>query len=644
MILNIHFQICGLLLLILISFFFFRQKVLRLFTERVFSGVLISIMICILLDILSVVSINLEFVGHSMPHWLDIVVCKMYLCSIVNVAFFILLYCFADIYKQFSLLEHKLHVMIIALFVAFCAVIAAPIQFYTEGPKLYTYGWAVVITYDAAVLFVAASIFCCIKYKSHMNPERRESILLLLASWAVAAAVQALKNEWLIVSFAMALATVLMYLKLENPDEKIDKDTGLFNREALKAYMHYQTEVKQSFAAITVMIDNLRLVNEAYGLKHRISIIRNVGEFFEKQPGAEVFLDGNMDFVLVFSKQHEMERALNQIQKRFMRPWKIEDREYVLSVSCAYLPESAVIPPGEDAAEFMRYFALEAKNREANMALCIDEKEAEKKKKLEHVEKQLREALRNDEVHVYFQPIYSSKEGKFTSAEALVRIFDDENRILSPEVFIPIAEQNGMILELGMKVFEQTCRFIARNEIWKYGIQYIEVNLSVVQCMQENLEEQLAQIVRKYNLNPCMINLEITETAAVYSEKTLKANMNRLIEAGCGFSLDDYGSGYSNLSYIVSLPFRIIKFDKELIWSYFSNAKAQAVIEYTISMLHYMGMKIVAEGIEDEMQFNTMQRLQIDYIQGYYFSRPLPKEEFLQLLINNTEVEQVPHA
>ena len=129
-----------------------------------------------------------------------------------------------------------------------------------------------------------------------------------------------------------------------------------------------------------------------------------------------------------------------------------------------------------------------------------------------------------------------------------------------------------------------------------------------------------------------MINLEITETSSLRSRDSLYQNMKKLEEHGLSFSLDDFGSGSSNLNYIVDMPVEVVKLDKYLSKEYFNNPKAQAIVTAVIEMAHKMGIKIIAEGIETEQEFRTMRELGVDYIQGIYFSRPLPEHEFLKFM------------
>ena len=185
---------------------------------------------------------------------------------------------------------------------------------------------------------------------------------------------------------------------------------------------------------------------------------------------------------------------------------------------------------------------------------------------------------------------------------------------------------------MGCLQLHKVCRFIKEQNPRQYGIEYIEVNLSVRQCETRDLAKTYIQIIQKYGVDPAMINLEITETASILARKILVENMQILIRQGVSFSLDDFGNGQSNLNYIVDMPVSIVKFDRDMSQAYFENKKAKFVMEAAMQMIHDMKLKIVSEGIETREQMETITELGIDYIQGYYFSKPIPEKEFLKFI------------
>jgi EAL domain-containing protein (putative c-di-GMP-specific phosphodiesterase class I) len=262
----------------------------------------------------------------------------------------------------------------------------------------------------------------------------------------------------------------------------------------------------------------------------------------------------------------------------------------------------------------------------------VDEKTVAAKRVREEMIDTIKYALIDDRVEVFYQPIYSTRAKRFVSAEALVRIRKADGTIIPPGMFIPIAEETGLIAKLGERVFEKTCQFIKDKKIEQFGVEYIEVNLSVVQCENRELAQMYIDIIEKYNLNPSFINLEITESASIIKRKTLLDNMKTLIDYGVSFSLDDFGNGESNLNYIVDLPIHIVKFDKDMTQAYFENEKAKYVLQAATDMIQGLELKVVAEGVETAEQLRELERLGIDYIQGYYFSKPVEEKQYLEFL------------
>ncbi len=250
-------------------------------------------------------------------------------------------------------------------------------------------------------------------------------------------------------------------------------------------------------------------------------------------------------------------------------------------------------------------------------------------------QQKIRDALNDDRIEVFLQPIYSTSEKCFVSAEALVRMRDREGKIVSPGDFIPVAESSGLIGQIGDRVFEKVCEYIQEGVMIKLGIHYIEVNLSIIQCEDSTLASRYAGIMRSYGIEPSAINLEITETGQMQDRDTLMQNLKMLHKTGCTFSLDDFGTGESNLNYIVEMPVDIVKFDRTMILSYFSNHKTKLMMEYVIKMIKGLQMKIVAEGVEESYQLEALEKLGVDYIQGYYFSKPVAKDEFVTFIEKN---------
>lgn len=239
-------------------------------------------------------------------------------------------------------------------------------------------------------------------------------------------------------------------------------------------------------------------------------------------------------------------------------------------------------------------------------------------------------ALANHGFHVYYQPIYSIEKKRFVSAEALLRLIDEKEGFISPEIFIPAAEKSGAIHKIGDYVLTEVFQFIASSEYKKLGLEYIEINLSVSQCMHHGLADSILESMNRYGVSSNQVNLEITESAASYDQSVMSENLEQLSAAGLTFSLDDYGTGYSNMYRIAALPLKIVKLDKTFVNN--QNSKMWTILQNTVRMIKDLNMEIVVEGIETEEMVKKFSDLKCDFIQGYFFSKPIPQREFVEFI------------
>lgn len=233
---------------------------------------------------------------------------------------------------------------------------------------------------------------------------------------------------------------------------------------------------------------------------------------------------------------------------------------------------------------------------------------------------------------VYYQPIYSIKENKVVAAEALLRLFDVELGEIPTEEFVYVAEKNGKIIELGQNVLRQVCEFLQRQIKESFEIRYIQINLSIFESLREELPYEMEEILAEYGVEPEKINLEIKESALKKKDNVLTRNMEKLLEKGVHFSLDDYGTGASALTYIINFPFQIVKIDRDVLWNAMEDEHAMMALCASINMIKDMNMKIVVEGVESQEVAERLKKMGCDFLQGYYFSKPMPEEEFLDYL------------
>lgn len=628
---NIQAQICGIIMLVIMFLFYRRYESLRLSTQIAFQALMAGMLLCVFCDMLSIWAIVKLLSSHRL---LVLCICKTYLISIVMVTLLGFLYECADVYggqKRFK----RIAVIGCSAFLAESTVIAClPIGVYKMGRVVYTAGPSVLSTYAFACSFLISNVIFTIRKRKLGNPRRSQVILFWMGMWSAAALIQFLNNDLLLVGYAGALGVLVIFFRLENPEYLSDRLTGLYNQDALLLYAQKLYNGEKKFAVISVWWS--LGINQADEEAKEQAVMAAFATRLPKFEGAKLFKMGDDEVWLIFE---EMEHAENNVEKlKSYMEYGRRELGGMAQVEFTYLEDTTLVNDYQEMVHLMQYARWKSREHSVSNFMRVDSAFVEQMRQEMLMEQMLEEAMLEDRIEVFYQPIYSTKEKRFVSAEALVRMRDRDGKLVPPGAFISVAEANGKILPLGEIVFDKVCRFFTKESLEQYGLHYIEVNLSVVQCGYAELADDYIRIMDKYQINPQYINLEITESASMAAKKTLLENMRKLMEYGVYFSLDDFGTGQSNLNYIVDMPVNIVKFDREMSQAFFRDEKAKYVLNAAMQMIHGMKLKIVSEGIETEDQYLAMEELAIDYIQGYYFSKPLSETEFLTFIQKNNEL------
>ena len=612
-------QICSLILVGFITCLANKKRILPTKSLKTYRLALYFVLISLSFDILSVFCI---LQASILPIGVINFVCKTYLISLIGIAFFALNYLMTNLVFAYKLKWLKITI-ITTLLVLITSIIFHPIYIHYDGESLYSLGPAVNIAYYGTLSFIILSLIFTFIFSKRINRQRILSIRLWLAVWVIAALIQYFNNEILLVGFATALGITLVFGEIENPIVYLDTDTNFYNLKAIKTYANGIFSNGNSVYGFCFMLNTF---TKTLTPRESYEIIAHIADYFNKT-SAKVFRIDSYSFILMCDKK-EVDYYFRQAKKMFS-----EMNEKVMAfngigIHYGVINEDDVFDNLEDVTN-VYYYLKTVKNEEV---VYIDKILLNELKQKELIKLEIKNALIEDRVEVFFQPIYDTRKKSFTSAEALVRIKDNEGKIIPPASFIDIAEDSGLIVPLGQRIFEKVCELLSNNNLKKFGIDYIEVNLSVLQFKQPDLFETFKGIMELYNVKPNQINFELTESAQLFKNEKIDIILNKFLKLGSHFSLDDFGTGNSNLDYIANMPVSIIKFDYKMTQDYFTNSKTKTVIEYVIPMIQKMNFEIVCEGIEEKYQLDTMCDLGVEHIQGYYFSKPLPTEKFVEFL------------
>lgn len=498
---------------------------------------------------------------------------------------------------------------------------------YVRSEQVYVY-------YIVAIVYLVFSLFHLFKYGKAVDGLKRLALYMFIILPYFCAWLQYCIPGFWIESFGLSIAMLWIYLNAPRTDRMTDSGTGALNQYAFSKRVVFMTEQKQKGFIMVLRFREKNDIQNTYGLEAYKKLMRETAyQICNKagKVGVYYLQDGRFAVEISKSKETEAKNTANEILKMLQKTWKIYGKVIEVWLVGALLELPSDVKNINDIYNYLEYLEIMPSLKDGNV---YEGKHLDiaYMRRYDEIERAIDRALQHTNFDVYYQPIFSTSEKKIVAAEALLRMYDEEMGFVSPEEFIPIAEKNGKIIEIGHLVLESVCRFLQKEDIKKYGIRYIEVNLSVIECMQDNLQEELECILQKYHVDCSQINLEITETALAQNQETLVENMKKISEKGITFSLDDYGTGYSSISYMMTLPFKIVKIDKSILWSSFENEKAMIALCASINMIKDMGMEIVVEGVESEEMADKLAELGCDFQQGFYFSRPLPEGEFLKFL------------
>ena len=381
---------------------------------------------------------------------------------------------------------------------------------------------------------------------------------------------------------------------------------------------------KGGFGLLCLDLDGFKTINDTLGHEAGDRLLRDVSRRLLQLVGNRALLarTGGDEFAVLCSSgpQPETTEALaTAIVTRMSEPIDIDGTQFRLSTSVGVAFHPA---DGMTAVEIIRHAdtaMYQAKARGRGQVVRFDPGMDERLHERGQIERDLRRALTNDELEVWFQPRFETGQLRITGFEALARWRHPERGFISPVQFIPVAEQCGLIAELGIRVLKEACVFAASLPDGR-----IAVNLSPVQFLSNNLAEVIGRVVAEKHLAPERLELEITEGVLIGDEAQALITLQSLHDQGFQIALDDFGTGYASLSYLRRFPFDRIKIDQSFVRAQEHDSATRAIIECVLTMAERLRLEVTAEGVETDQQLNLLMSQGCPEIQGFLLGRPMP--------------------
>ena len=409
-----------------------------------------------------------------------------------------------------------------------------------------------------------------------------------------------------------------------------DELTGLYTRQAF--YHHAKTLINfrsdKKFHVLVADIHNFKLVNSIYGEKMGDQVLEYLAKVFSGHIGDGLLARyGSDQFICLVCG--DVDLSLDLVEQRVR---KITEEAPIPNLVIKYgmyqnadisQPLTIICDRAFTAMKSIQY------SYERNVA-TYDGSMSQKHIREMMMENEFESAIEKEEFVIWYQPKYDVKTERIEGAEALVRWKKSDGTMIPPGEFIPLFERNGLIVRLDEYVFRKVCQIQRERMERGERVLPVSVNLSRATLHHEGIVERYAQIIYDSQVPFETVPIELTETAALYSIQ-IQGLTEKMVDVGFLLHMDDFGSGYSSMTSLNVLPFRVLKLDKALI-DFIGNSRGDQVIQHTIALAHGLGMKVLAEGVEVKEQVEFLRTMECDEIQGFYYARPLPLEVFSQLL------------
>lgn len=636
----LHFDYAAVPILAVVLYTTFMRKATKGISNRLFIGMVVMVTIAVACDIaLGFISLMrpLGELGIRFSYFL----CYLYFLMNNSLAFVYLFFVFA-ITRTLYLLKSKFFLsLVVAPYLLFLSIMITnffngnvfsihPLFGYQRGP------WIIAL-YMVSVLYAASGMIHLIRCRSFLKPMTWFSLISMYILSLMAIVAQYYMPNYLVEMYATTFALLMVVLIVQRPEEILDPVLGLPSYKAYKEELFKMVKNGIPTQILAIRFLNAEEIRSYLGeekyVKYLVNYVMPIMRFAKNEKvNCEVFceISGSIYIMIEdiqFDVRGVMERAGAFIEN---------ETKWIEETGAKFVPRFCLIQYPSDlnskneilylGSEFVHLIPYDRVfNRAGDIVKSRNYLISS------NIDSILGRAISDQKFEVYYQPIYSVKEQRFTAAEALIRLHDDIHGYISPAIFIPIAESRGLILPIGDLVLEAVYKLISQLDMEKLGLFYIEINLSIAQCIQKDLPDKIKALEEKYGVSSKHINFEITETMYEDLSTVIDTNIRQLRDMGYSISLDDYGVGYSNIHRILKLPLKIVKIDKSLVDG-IATSSGMSIFKNTVSMLKDINLELVVEGVETKDTLDRILEMDCDYVQGFYYSKPIPEAEFINFL------------
>ena len=614
---------CALIMLTLVAFYFSRPH-LPIRRSRTFLALLILQLLVMVFDVAS--SLADEHYSQVSDTALYFLNTAFFVLFLVRIFWFFLFT--ADIVRMHS--RRFLLVAAIPLVVAVVIALSSPFSgamFYLEDGA-YRSGPLYNILYVCFFFYIALSIGLVVVLRNRMGKTELVGAIGYNIVLIAGNIVRYTFPYLLAMNTFCVVAIVIIFMEFLNPDLYLNNRGPAFNMRGFRLVLEDLAD-RGDYQMLGFVLKNYNYERSILGVRQMDQVLGQVVRHLsDSYPGMLLFYLRSGRFALLRRGTTDWVEVRAQIRDRFSKSWQTEQIDFSLNIGFTFSSvKSEMRNPDSILADFL--VGLDEARETAEYGAYDQEMLSDAETASQHVDvlRSLEHALNRNEVEVFLQPLVDAETRELVAAEALARIRDASGKIIEPGMFITLAEKSGYINLLGEQVLEKTCAFINSHDMEELGLRWINVNLSPIQCMQRDAAERIAAILERHEVPVQCVHLELTEESLIDYE-LLERQLIELKRRGFELSLDDFGSGYANLTRVKHYPFNNIKIDMEVVWDYARDH--DELLPAIVHGLRKMGYSITAEGVETQAMAQSLTDIGVNYLQGFYFSEPLPPAEFVE--------------
>ena len=495
--------------------------------------------------------------------------------------------------------------------------------------------------------FLAIAIFNVLLFgileRNRVKKSFRLILFVLPAIATIIGVVQYFYPTTVLTGTILSLSLLTLFIEGQQQRARVDALTELFSREAFFQDISRLCRRKTPYRIVIIALRNFKQVNGQLGQRAGDALLYAVGCYLSHlEHCAVAYRTSGVQFTLLLTNisDEEYESLFIAITERFSKPWKTDICIAELRALFADIQCPVHAAEVDEVIASLEYATRLAKQDPNGKPVRFTPQLKEQFSRRNYVIAQMEQALRDDLFYLNIQPVYDIRQQRFTGGEVLLRLNEENGRPIPPGEFIPIAIEIGIATKLGMMVMEKVCQLLQWNCCPEIG--WLSINVSSQQDEFDETVHHLEMLLEQYGVEPKRIKLEITEMVLLEDLERAHATMDELNHRGIGVYLDDFGTGYSNLVNVMTLPFECVKIDKGFIRNIASNPKSRGMLQTLVTGLRSMNVVALAEGVETIEQDEIVRELGIDRIQGYYYARPMPVDEFVWLIRQNLSAEMAP--